>query len=162
MAFEALMDRYHARIDRLAWRIVGDAVAAEEIAQEVFVRAYRALPRFRGEASLHTWLYRITMNLCLTHLRRRGRRVVPPDVLAAAAAEADPASRVEAEQRQRLVRAAVDALPPHYRIVIVLSSVEGLAYQEIADLLEVPLGTVKSRINAAKGLLRRALGSVLR
>ena len=160
-AFESLMDRYYERLDRLAWRIVGDGVAAEEIAQEAFVRAYRALPRFRGDASLYSWLYRITVNLCLTHLRRRARPVVAPDAATVASAGGDPASRLEAKQRQALVRGAVDALPPHYRIVIVLSTLEELPYQQIASLLGVPVGTVKSRINFAKRLLREKLRPVL-
>lgn len=160
-AFEALMDRYYDRIDRLALRLIGDGGVAEEIAQEAFVRAYRGLPRFRGAASVHTWLYRITVNLCLTHLRRRTRPVVPPDAETAASVGADPASRLEAEQRRALVREVVDALPAHYRIVIVLSSVEELSYQEIASLLEIPVGTVKSRINSAKRLLREELRPML-
>ena len=160
-AFETLMDRHYERIDRLALRLVGDGVAAAEIAQEAFVRAYRALPRFRRDASIYSWLYRITVNLCLTHLRRRTQPVVPLDAAAPASAGADPVSRLEAEQRQALVRDAVDALPPHYRIVIVLSSVEELPYQEIAGLLEIPVGTVKSRINSAKRLLRERLQPLL-
>jgi RNA polymerase sigma-70 factor (ECF subfamily) len=162
-AFEALVDKHYERIDRLALRILGDGMVAEEIAQETFVRVYRGLSRFRGDASFHSWLYRITLNLCLTHLRHRTRRVVSPDVSAALAASqgTDPAARVEAEQRRVLVRHAVDALPPHYRIVVVLNSVEGLPYQEIAALLGVPLGTVKSRINVAKRLLREKLRHLL-
>jgi RNA polymerase sigma-70 factor (ECF subfamily) len=159
-AFETLMDRYYERIDRLALRLVGDGAAAAEIAQEAFVRAYRALPRFRGDASLYSWLYRITVNLCLTHLRRRAP-VIPLDAAAAVSAGADPAARLEAEQRQALVRDAVDALPPHYRVVILLSSVDELSYQEIASLLAVPVGTVKSRINSAKRLLREKLRPLL-
>ena len=155
--FEALMDKYYARIDRLALRVVGDGAAAEEIAQEVFVRAYRALPRFRGDASIFSWLYRITVNLCLNHLHRRTRSAVPPEVAATLPDVTDPASRLESEQRRALVRRAVDALPPHYRIVIVLSGAEELSYQEIADLLGIPVGTVKSRINFAKRLLREKL-----
>src|SRR5512134_1380607 len=75
--FEALMDKYYARIDRLALRVLGDGAMAEEVAHEVFVRAYRALPRFRGDASIFSWLYRITVNLCLNQLRRRTRSAVP-------------------------------------------------------------------------------------
>ncbi len=160
-AFEILMDRYYGRIDRLALRLVGDGALAEEIAQDVFVRAYRALPRFRRDASVHTWLYRITVNLCLTHLRRRARPIVPLDPALAAEADADPASRLEAERRRAVVRGAVDALPQHYRLAIVLSGVEGFSYQETAALLGIPIGTVKSRINSAKRLLRAKLRPVL-
>lgn len=161
-AFEILMDRHYDRINRLAWRIVGDGAAAAEIAQETFVRAYRALSRFRGTAAFRSWLYRIAVNLCLTHVRRRPGSVVPLDTVAAASADADPASRFEAEHRRAMVRDAVDALPAHYRIVIVLSSVEGLSYREIADLLGIPLGTVKSRINSAKQVLKTSLRALRR
>ena len=159
-AFEVLMDRHYDRITRLAWRIVGDRVAAAEIAQETFVRAYRALPRFRGAAAFGSWLYRIAVNLCFTHLRRRPGVHLPLDAVALESADADPASRFEAQRRRATVRAAVDALPAHYRIVIVLSSVEGLAYDEIARVLDIPLGTVKSRISTAKQVLRETLRSL--
>jgi len=156
-AFEVLMARHYDRISRLAWRIVGDRTAAMEIAQETFVRAYRALPRFRGTATFGSWLYRIAVNLCFTHLRRRPGVSLPLDAIASESAAADPASSFEAQRRRTTVRAAVDALPPHYRIVIVLSSVEGLSYEEIARLLGIPLGTVKSRISTAKQMLRERL-----
>jgi len=155
------MERHYGRIDRLALRLVGDGALAAEIAQDVFMRAYRALGRFRRDASVHTWLYRITVNLCLTHLRRRARPIVPLDPGLAAADDADPASRLEVERRRAQVRGAVDALPQHYRIPLVLCVVEGLSYQEIATLLEIPIGTVKSRINSAKRLLRTSLRSLL-
>lgn len=153
-AFELLMERYHARIDRLASHILGNPAAAEDIAQEVFVRAYQALPRFRGEASLYSWLYRITVNLCLNFLRRE-RRLTP--AAPATPSPSDASTPLEVIQRHAAARRAIDALPPHYRIVVILSAVEGLTYQEISRLLGIPMGTVKSRINAGKRLLRERL-----
>ncbi len=162
-AFELLVEKYYPRIDRLAQQVVGTPMTAEDIAQEVFLRAYRALPRFRGESSLYSWLYRITINLCLNHLRRQ------PDVplaredpaLPLRASRSDPSSLLEERERDRFVRRAIDSLPAHYRIVVVLRDIEGLAYQEIAALLNIPMGTVKSRINFGKRLLKEKLRALL-
>jgi RNA polymerase sigma-70 factor (ECF subfamily) len=162
-AFERLVERYYQRIDRLAQQVVRQPMAAEDIAQEVFLRAYRALPRFRGEASLYSWLYRITINLSLNYLRRQAHQIsMPQDSEAASPAVADdPSVVIEGQERERLIRKAIDTLPAHYRIAIILRDLEGLSYQEIADILDIPMGTVKSRINFGKGLLRKALRPIL-
>jgi RNA polymerase sigma-70 factor, ECF subfamily len=162
-AFDLLVRRHYQRIDRLAQLVVANPMAAEDIAQEAFLRAYRALPRFRGEASFYSWLYRITLNLCLNYLRRQPRvssveADVPPSPTDAAA---DPAALLEDRERQRLIRGAIDALPPHYRVTVVLRELEGLSYQEIADLLSIPVGTVKSRLNFGKRLLKEKLRTLL-
>jgi RNA polymerase sigma-70 factor (ECF subfamily) len=161
-AFERLVERYYPRIDRLAQQIVRHPMTAEDITQEVFLRAYRSLPRFRGEASFYSWLYRITINLCLNHLRRQANRLSPaeePDDLATPAA--DPSALLETQELERLVRRAIDALPPHYRVAVILRDLEGLSYEEIADILGIPLGTVKSRINFGKRLLKEKLRAIL-
>jgi RNA polymerase sigma-70 factor (ECF subfamily) len=162
-AFERLVERYYQRIDHLAQQVVRHPMAAEDIAQEVFLRAYRALPRFRGEASLYSWLYRIAINLCLNYLRRQANRISTanePDI-SAFPSPADPSSLLESQERERLVRRAIGALPSHYRIAIILRDLEGLSYHEIADILGIPLGTVKSRINSGKRLLRQTLRPIL-
>jgi RNA polymerase sigma-70 factor (ECF subfamily) len=158
-AFDLLAQRHYRRLDRLAQLVVGNPMAAEDITQEAFLRAYRGLPRFRGESSFYSWMYRITLNLCLNYLRRQPRvpslaADAPPshtDVVA------DPSTLLEDRERQRLIRGAIDALPPHYRVVVVLRDLEGLSYQEIADLLSIPVGTVKSRLNFGKRLLKEKL-----
>jgi RNA polymerase sigma-70 factor, ECF subfamily len=162
-AFERLVERYYRRIDRLAQQVVRHPMAAEDIAQECFLRAYRALPRFRGEASLYSWLYRITINLCLNYLRHQEKHVFTPQDSDAPAlpTAADPALVLEAQERERLIRSAIDTLPPHYRVAIILRDLEGLSYQEIAAILSIPLGTVKSRINFGKRLLRETLLPIL-
>jgi RNA polymerase sigma-70 factor (ECF subfamily) len=162
-AFDRLVERYYQRIDRLAQQVVRHPMAAEDITQEVFLRAYRALSRFRGEASFYSWLYRITINLCLNYLRRQAHQMsTAPDSDASALLTVDdPSSVLEIQERERLIRSAIDTLPSHYRIAIILRDLEGLSYQEIADILGVPLGTVKSRINFGKGLLRKALRPIL-
>src|SRR5215510_5072985 len=137
VAFERLVERYYQRIDRLAQQVIRHPMAAEDITQECFLRAYRALPRFRGEASFYSWLYRITINLCLNYLRQQGHQVPAaqdPEVLAFPASN-DPSVVLEVQERQRMIRDAVDALPAHYRIAIILRDLEGMSYQDIAGIL---------------------------
>jgi RNA polymerase sigma-70 factor (ECF subfamily) len=161
-AFERLVERYYQRVDRLAQQVVRHPMAAEDITQECFLRAYRALPRFRGEASFYSWLYRIAINLCLNYLRQQATRVsTAEEPEASAFPVADPSSLLENQERERLVRAAINALPAHYRVAIILRDLEGFSYQEVADILGVPLGTVKSRINFGKRLLRKTLRAIL-
>jgi len=162
-AFDSLVERYYQRIDRLAQQVVRNPLAAEDITQEVFLRAYRALPRFRGEASLYSWLYRIAINLCLNYLRQRANRISTAEAVDASSvpSAADPSARLENQERDRRVRGAIDALPAHYRVAIILRDLEGLSYQEISAILGIPLGTVKSRLNFAKHLLRQALRGIL-
>jgi RNA polymerase sigma-70 factor, ECF subfamily len=162
-AFERLVERYYQRIDRLAQQVVRHPMAAEDITQEVFLRAYRALPRFRGDASFYSWLYRIAINLCFNYLRRQANHVSAADEpeVSALPVAADPSALLENQERERLVRRAIDALPAHYRVAIILRDLEGFSYHEIADILSIPLGTVKSRINFGKRLLRESLRAVL-
>src|SRR5215510_8962612 len=161
VAFERLVERYYQRIDRLAQQVIRHPMAAEDITQEVFLRAYRAIPRFRGEASFYSWLYRIAINLCLNHLRQQANHLALAAEPDGAAVAADPSSLLETQEQEHLVRKAIDALPPHYRVAVILRDLEGLSYQEIADILGIPLGTVKSRINFGKRLLREKLRGVL-
>jgi RNA polymerase sigma-70 factor (ECF subfamily) len=160
-AFETLMDKYYARVGRLAARILGDAVAAEDVAQEVFLRAARGFLGFRGDASVLTWLSRITVNLSVTALHRQRAYSSISREAVVSPALGDASAEVELRQRQAAVRAAIDSLPVNYRVAIVLSSVEEFAYHEIAEMLGIPIGTVKSRINAGKQLLRDKLLPVL-
>jgi RNA polymerase sigma-70 factor (ECF subfamily) len=161
--FDLLVARYYQRIDRLVQHVVGHPMMAEDIAQETFLRAYRALPRFRGEASFYSWLYRIAINLCMSYLRQRppAARLSEEVHDATPAFAADPSSLLECDERHRLVRQAIAALPAHYRIVVILRDLEGFSYQEIAALLSIPLGTVKSRLNFGKRLLRDSLRPLL-
>jgi len=160
-AFEVLMETHFRRIYRLASHVLGGASTAEDIAQEVFIRAYKGRLQFRGDASLYSWLYRITVNLSLNHLSRR--RAASPAVQATSPASPSSGGTDELERSQRgaHVRDALAALAPHYRVPVILSILEGLKYREIAALLGVPLGTVKSRISAGKQLLRERLLSLL-
>jgi len=162
-AFDGLVERYYQRIDRLVQQVIRNPLGAEDITQEAFLRAYRALPRFRGEASFYSWLYRIALNLCLNYLRQQANRIssVEGPEASILPAVTDPSMLLEHQERERLVRGAIDALPTHYRVAIILRDLEELSYQEIADILGIPLGTVKSRINFGKHLLRQALRGIL-
>lgn len=170
-AFEALVERYRERVWRLAFHHLRDREEARDAAQDVFVRAWQALPEFRGQSAFYTWLFRITVNVATDRLRQRaargrafGAEPVPEgewERLMRAESEAGPeAAAARAEQRERL-RRALDALPPHHRTIIMLSDLEGLSYREIADVLAIPMGTVMSRLHNARKRLRAALGPLL-
>jgi len=161
-AFEALLDKYYGRIARLAARILGNAAGAEDIAQEVFLRAARGFVGFRGDASVLTWLSRIAVNLSLTALHRQRAQSAASAEVESRPTLGDAGTEIELRQRQSTVRTAIDALPVNYRVAIVLSSVEEFEYHEIAEMLGVPIGTVKSRISVGKQLLRDKLLPLLR
>ncbi len=152
-AFEELVIAYQHRVFGVALRMLGSRAEAEEIAQETFLRAHRALPEFRGDARLHTWLYAIASRLCLNRLASADRRLVRGDDEALAAASADEpsaAARMERAELDAAVREAIAALPEERRIVVVLRDLEGLSYEEIGDVLELEPGTVRSRLHRAR------------
>jgi RNA polymerase sigma-70 factor (ECF subfamily) len=156
-AFEALMDKYYGRVARLAARVLGNSAGAEDIAQEVFLRAARGFAGFRGDASVLTWLSRIAVNLSLTALHRQRAQSTASAEVESRPAIGDAGTEIELRQRQSRVRTAIDSLPVNYRVAIVLSSVEEFEYHEIAEMLGIPIGTVKSRISVGKQLLRDKL-----
>lgn len=157
-AFEEIVDRYERRVYAVALRMCGDAETARDVTQEVFISALRSLRSFRGTARLSTWLHRVTVNASLDRLRRR-RDDLP---LEETAGRADPGrgpeeAAVESD-RARRVRRAIAALTPEFRAVVVLHDLQDLAYAEVAEALEIPIGTVKSRIHRARMELARLLG----
>lgn len=151
-AFAELVRRYQDRLYRLAMRMTGDAAAAEDLTQEAFLRAYRALPRFREGAAFAPWLYRIATNLCLNHRQRR--RPLPN---AEEGWSASTEEVVERREIQAAVQRALLRLPRHYRVVVVLRHLHDLSYQEIATALELPLGTIKTHLFRARSWLQREL-----
>jgi RNA polymerase sigma-70 factor, ECF subfamily len=155
---EALYHRYKRRVFGLALRIVG-SVDAEEVAQEAFIRIFRGLPKFRGDAALSTWIYRLAVNAALSHRSRRATARLPIEE-AHAELRGEPLSaeppRGDAVLRARLERALV-RLPAGYRTVIVLHDVEGLEHEEIASILGCHVGTSKSQLHKARGRLREIL-----
>lgn len=167
-AFRALFDRHHRRAFSIAMGVVKRKSDALDIVQEGFIRVHKHLGTFQGTSSFSTWLYRIIMNLAIDHHRRSRRAQSVPldavrdDGLAGAAllphrADGDPGRSVFRKELVREIQAALDALPEHHRKVILLREVEGLSYEEIASVLEVPKGTVMSRLFHARKKLQLAL-----
>jgi RNA polymerase sigma-70 factor (ECF subfamily) len=160
---EALYHRYKRRVYGLALRIVGP-IDAEEVAQEAFIRIFRGLPKFRGDAALSTWIYRLAVNAALSHRTRRAAARLPTpleDGQAEKAIETQPAEEAtqgDAVLRARLERALV-RLPAGYRTVIVLHDVEGLEHEEIASILSCHVGTSKSQLHKARAKLREILAA---
>ncbi len=174
-AFDLLVLRHQDRIVRLARRLVGDPESALDAAQETFVKAWRALPRFQGASRFSTWLTRIAINQCRNELRRRRTvkhtrplsldvEVVGSDVLRRdTLATADPGAYEVARGREvdEACRAALSRLDPDAREILVLREVEGLSYEDMAALLDIALGTVRSRLHRARNELRRHVAGVL-
>ena len=159
-AFAALVQQHGAMVYNLALRSLNNTQEAEDIAQESFVRAWKALPSFRADAQFSTWLYRIATNLCYNRLPRLKSEF---DLLDSEAEgdiwdqrQAVEGSFLSREMRQALFR-AVDELPESYRLLITLRHIQGLSYQEIADVTGMPLGTVKTGIFRARRRLRETL-----
>ena len=172
-AFEPLVEKYRQRVWRLAYNTLRDREEAWDVAQEAFIRAYQALPSFRGQAAFYTWLYRIAMNVAADRARSRGAQGrafgterVPEEDWDRVLPDQDPgheapdAAADRHEQRGKIMR-ALDTLSEDHRKIIMLSDLEGLSYREIADTLEIPMGTVMSRLHNARKRLRAALGPLL-
>jgi RNA polymerase sigma-70 factor (ECF subfamily) len=164
-SFTLLIRRWERPIYALAYRVLGREDDARDICQDTFLRAFRALPGFKGEAKFSSWLYRITLNLCRDWLRRKKRTPVvqvPEGVeLSDLAAERGPMESIEdlvaRRQLSAAVAAAMKALPAEQRTAIVLKEFHGLTFQEIADLQQIPLSTVKTRLYQGLSVLRRTL-----
>lgn len=155
-AFETLVRAHDDTMRRLAHRMLGSAAAMDDALQDAYLKAWRSLGRFDGRSSFSTWLYRITANVCLDHLRARGRRSevamdekrVPPS--------RRPGPEREVAERDRL-QWALGAMPPEYRVAVLLVDGEGLSYDEVAAVLDIAPGTVASRLNRARRALRVVL-----
>lgn len=163
-AFELLVVKYRRRIERLIARMVRDVDLVEDIAQETFIRAYRALHQFRGDAQFYTWLYRIAVNTAKKALLELKRQPLVTESALAARDDDDetfrhenepithetPESQLAAREIAAAVNAAMEALPEDLRTAITLREIEGLSYEEIAEAMDCPIGTVRSRIFRAR------------
>jgi len=166
-AFDVLVRKYQHKLVKLITRYVHDPVEALDVAQEAFIKAYRALPNFRGESSFYTWLYRIGINTAKNHLVAQGRRPPESDIDAQDAEQYDFDSRlkdqdtpegiVERDEVERTIFEAIDALPEDLRTAITLREIEGLSYEEIAQAMDCPVGTVRSRIFRARDAIDKRL-----
>ncbi len=171
-AFDLLVIKYQQKVASLISRYVRDPGEIMDVAQETFLKAYRALPGFRGESAFYTWLYRIAINTVKNHLVAQGRRPPGDDV------EADVAEQLETGGRLRelatpehhllsmeiagTVQAALDGLPGDLRTALLLRELEGLSYEEIANAMECPVGTVRSRIFRAREAIDKRLRPLLK
>ncbi|MDX6222014.1 MAG: hypothetical protein QOD91_1068 [Frankiales bacterium] len=157
--WDAVVREHSARVYRLAYRLTGNQHDAEDLTQEVFVRVFRSLQDYQP-GTFEGWLHRITTNLFLDLVRRRARirfEGLPEDAERIRGREATPAQIYDDAHLDHDVQTALDALLPEYRAAVVLCDIEGLSYEEIADVLDIKLGTVRSRIHRGRSQLRAAL-----
>jgi RNA polymerase sigma-70 factor, ECF subfamily len=164
-SFDALVQKHYSLVFNIAYRMLSDQEQAADATQLTFVRAFRSLGTFRGDAALATWLYRIAVNVCLDQVRRQpdeavGLTLLGPDGEGEQPlpdSSLDPARVVERQECQRLVHEGLARLATEHRSVLVLYDLHGMSYEEIAEVLQIPLGTVKSRLNRARHALKQIL-----
>jgi RNA polymerase sigma-70 factor, ECF subfamily len=170
-AYDLLVLKYQHKVVKLVMRYLRDPAEAEDVAQEAFIKAYRALPQFRGDSAFYTWLYRIAINTAKNALAARERQPVSyeldtrsgddsPDLLNRLRDPETPEGLALTEEIRNTVNAAIEALPEDLRTAIVLRELEGLSYEEIAASMDCPVGTVRSRIFRAREAIDRRLREV--
>lgn len=163
--FEGLVQEYKNRIHSYVCRMTRDSADAEDITQEVFIRAYQSMSAFRYDAAVDTWLYRIATNLVIDRFRRgqRAPKTVPTETeesfleLPTTSREDDPHATLQLGELQTQVQKAIHSLPAKLRAVVILHDMEGLSYEQVAETVGCPVGTVKSRLFNARLLLKRKL-----
>lgn len=170
-AFDSLVRKYQYKITQLINRYVKDADEALDVAQESFIKAYRALPSFRGESAFYTWLYRIAINTAKNHLAMRARRPTDDEIDIETAEQFESASHLKdietpeglalSNELASVIQCALDELPEELRVAITLREFDGLSYEEIATAMECPVGTVRSRIFRAREAIDKKLQTVL-
>ena len=171
-AFELLVIKYQRKLLRLVSRLVRDQAEAEDVVQEAFIKAYRAIPQFRGDSAFYTWLYRIGINTAKNYLVTQGRRA--PTSTDSNAEEAEtfddadslrdintPESMLATKQIANTVNQAMAALPEELKTAITLREIEGLSYDEISEVMDCPIGTVRSRIFRAREAIAEKLRPLL-
>lgn len=172
-AFALLVAKYERRVLRLLSRLVRDSAEIEDITQEAFIKAYRALPQFRGESAFYTWLYRIAINTAKNYLATKSRRPVTVgefqgaddgeffDLGDVVEDNNTPDAVLHSRQVAEAVNAAIEALPEDLKAAITLREIEGLSYEEIAQAMDCPIGTVRSRIFRAREAIAQRLRPLL-
>ncbi|KPJ52610.1 hypothetical protein AMJ39_07445 [candidate division TA06 bacterium DG_24] len=170
-AIRDLLGRYRTAVFNLAFRILRNEEDATDAAQETFIRVFRALDRFDERQRFKPWILRIASNYCIDQIRKRDWRTVSFDTpietedgtleMELAGPGPQPDEVLERKEQRMVIEQAIDSLPPDYRMAIVLRHTEGLSYEEIADVLGVPLGTVKARIHRARSALQKKLAPFL-
>jgi len=171
-AFELLVEKYQRKLARLLSRLIRDPGEVEDVTQEAFIKAYRALPSFRGDSAFYTWLYRIGINTAKNYLVAMGRRAPTSTEVGAEDAEGyeageqlrdinTPESVLLSQEIAATVNAAIEGLPEELRSAIQLRELEGMSYEEIAKMMDCPIGTVRSRIFRAREAIAERLRPLL-
>ncbi len=173
-AFDLLVLKYQRKVQRLVSRFVRDSGEVDDVVQEAFIKAYRALPTFRGDAAFYTWIYRIAINCAKNYLASPARRIVPNSDLMADDDDtesferndglhdvATPDAEYASKQIAEAVNRAMAALPDDLRTAVTLREIEGLSYEEIAEAMDCPIGTVRSRIFRAREAIAAELRPML-
>ncbi|MFZ1386894.1 MAG: RNA polymerase sigma factor RpoE [Thiolinea sp.] len=171
-SFDVLVLKYQHKVINLVMRYMHDPDTAQDVAQEAFIKAYKGLKNFRGESAFYTWLYRIAINTAKNHLVSQGRRAPTNDIDAEEAEQFEgesalkeygtPENEMLRDEIQSIVSNAIDALPDDLRTAIVLRELEGMSYEEIAEAMDCPIGTVRSRIFRARESIDKVLQPLLR
>jgi len=159
-AFEQIFRRYQKRVYNVAYRMISNRETAEDMTQEVFLRVFQKIRKFKGKSSFSTWLYRLTVNLCLDHLRKRNAH--PTESLEDIEEKAlvygkTPEDDVILEERREAVQRIISSLPDKLRAIIILREIEGLSYKELAEAMNCSMGRVKSLLYEARMELRRRI-----
>lgn len=171
-AFALLVEKYQRKLGRLLARMIRDQAEVEDVVQESFIKAYRALPNFRGDSAFYTWLYRIGINTAKNHLVAMGRRPSVSNDIEVEDAENfedgdelrtvdTPETELMTKELAQTVKQAIDALPQELKTAISLRELDGLSYEEIAELMQCPIGTVRSRIFRARESVAEKLRPML-
>jgi RNA polymerase sigma-70 factor, ECF subfamily len=171
-AFELLVEKYQRKLARLLSRFIRDPAEVEDVTQEAFIKAYRALPAFRGDSAFYTWLYRIGINTAKNYLMAMGRRAPTSTEVEAEEAEGfeegeqlrdinTPESMLLSSEIARTVNATIEQLPEELRTAIQMREIEGMSYEDIAKAMDCPIGTVRSRIFRAREAIAEQLRPLL-
>jgi RNA polymerase sigma-70 factor (ECF subfamily) len=171
IAFEELVHRYENKVYTVAYRFMGNHADACDLAQEAFIKMYQALPKFRGDSSFMTWIYHITANVCRDELRRRQKKqtlsldddsddnVAPK--LTIASDEPGPEEIIESIELSAQVQQCLNMMSEDYRLVLIMREIQGLSYDEIAETMNISLGTVKSRLSRARAVFKEKITPIL-
>lgn len=170
-AFELLVQRYQQKVGGVVSKLIKDYHEIQDITQEVFIKVYRALPKFRGDSAFYTWIYRIAINTAKNHLVAKGRRIQNSDIEPVDAESYSggyeqqnfdtPDAEFERQEVEKVVHDSINELPDDLKKAIILREVEGLSYEEIAEKMDCPIGTVRSRIFRARDAIDSALKPLL-
>jgi RNA polymerase sigma-70 factor (ECF subfamily) len=168
-AFDLLVQKYQHKIIALIGRYVYDQHESQDVAQEAFIKAYRALPNFRGDSAFYTWLYRIAINTAKNHLVARGRRPLDVDVDDAQYFEGEnelkdietPENSLYRAELEEVIKRTLTKLPEDLRVALTLREFDGMSYEDIADVMDCPVGTVRSRIFRAREAIDKEISPLL-